>query len=159
MAVGGLVGQNNNQAGYSTFDGITYSYALIGGRVAGTWHIGGLVGWNMDLPLSFCYAHAAGGVASIAPDADNQYAIGGLVGKNADATVNGLISYCYALSDVSGDEYVGGLLGGSGSVTGSDSYFNSANTENGYGNAVSLANMKLQSIFAGQPMKMSKLFA
>ncbi len=176
--VGGLVGGNDNLSDYSVFDGISYSYALIGGRVAGVWNIGGLVGLNDDMPLSFCYAHAAGGVISNATDSSEQQTIGGLVGRNDDATINGTISYCYALSDVTGYRYigglvgqngsgtsavtacyatgavtgstgVGGLLGYSGSVTGSDSYFNSANTENGYGNAVSLANMKLQDTFAG----------
>jgi hypothetical protein len=42
--------------------------------------------------------------------------IGGLVGRNQNASVNGAIRNCYALSDVSGDRYVGCLVGTNGSA-------------------------------------------
>jgi hypothetical protein len=89
--VGGLVGYNSNNSI------ITGSYAS--GTVTGQYDIGGLVGEN-DGTVTNCYA--IGWVIA------SGYSVGGLVGINDSGT----ISNCYAIEKVSGDHYVGGLVGG-----------------------------------------------
>lgn len=174
--VGGLVGHHDNSDDLATIDGIlTHCFAKIGGRVnASDVNAGGLAGTIDRMPVAFCYAYAAGGVSADGTDGDGHYA-GGLVGFVGYGT--GAISNCYALSDVTGNRYLGGLVGymyiGSidqcyatgvvddsgtdigglvgGHYTGpvTDSYCNSANTVSTYGTPVSLSDMMLQSTFAG----------
>ena len=57
----------------------------------------------------------------------------------------GSVDYCYATGVVSGGY---GLIAQM-ETTCNNSYFNSANTDNGYGTAVSLSNMQLQSTYSG----------
>ncbi len=93
--VGGLVGKNWNGS-------IIDSHAT--GAVSGTSLVGGLVGWNSQSDINGSYA--TGDVTGLG--GASQY-IGGLVGYND--TEFGMISGSYASGVVSGDYYVGGLVG------------------------------------------------
>jgi len=88
-AVGGLVGSN-----YGT---IRKSYAT--GNVSGRWAVGGLVGFNANSG-TISYSYATGKVTGTG------YYIGGLVGDNYGAITNS-----YASASVTGDTFVGGLVG------------------------------------------------
>jgi hypothetical protein len=99
-SVGGLVGSN--------WFGGTVSNCYSTGAVSGTYGVGGLVGDN-DSSISNCYSTGAvsGGSGS--------FYVGGLVGLNAVAGNIGSISNCYSTGAVSGSTSVGGLVGGNGS--------------------------------------------
>ena|GEM_PF-4814538 len=93
-ATGGLVGYNGD------YSNIKFSYAT--GNVEGTFRVGGLVGENEygNITQSF----ATGAVVGTA----NR--VGGLVGSNTgDAEIG--IHDAYAIGSVTGDTYVGGLVG------------------------------------------------
>lgn len=94
--VGGLVGENN--AG-----GVLNCYAT--GAVSASVFGGGLVGLNDGGGVTNCYA--TGTVRGYEHDAYADQYIGGLVGQNYD----GGIMVSYAVGAVSGDSYVGGLVG------------------------------------------------
>ena len=96
-SIGGIVGLNNGI--------IEKSYAT--GEVSGTggWNsfaIGGLIGYNFGT-VSECYstgnARGTGFTVTVG--------IGGLIGANE----NSIVEHCYATGNVSGDWYVGGLMG------------------------------------------------
>jgi hypothetical protein len=73
-------------------------------------YIGGLVGFNLDGPITKCYS-----TGSVSGTGDY---VGGLVGLNG----YGSISNCYSASSVSGTDGVGGLVGSNESGTISNSY-------------------------------------
>ncbi len=91
--IGGLVGKNDGT--------INNSYAR--GDVNGRNHLGGLVGATFDATIKNSYA------AAEVTGYRNAYttAIGGLVGNNVDSTVKN----CFTLGMVSGDDYIGGVVG------------------------------------------------
>jgi hypothetical protein len=90
--LGGLVGFNAN-AGY-----IESSYAI--GDVTGVSAVGGLVGYNEYVGfINNCYA-----TGDVYGDDDNSFT-GGLVGVN-----DGNISNSYAIGEVTGNYYLGGLV-------------------------------------------------
>ncbi|MEN6307361.1 MAG: GLUG motif-containing protein [Anaerohalosphaeraceae bacterium] len=97
--VGGLVGIHNSGT-------ITACYAV--GSISGHKDmIGGLVGFNgWAGTITGCYA---GGAVSTTL---YSFYVGGLVGKN-----DGTIKTCYATGSVSGESYVGGLVGYNSSGT------------------------------------------
>ncbi|WP_421954681.1 YDG domain-containing protein [Polaromonas sp.] len=86
---GGLAGLNSGS--------ISNAYAT--GGVSGTGTVGGLVGWNAG---SISNSYAGGSVATTTNNA------GGLVGYNFGGSS---ISNAYATGNVSGVDYVGGLVG------------------------------------------------
>jgi hypothetical protein len=89
-AVGGLVGHN--------YGPVSNSYAT--GNVIGSGYgVGGLIGYNSGAVSN---THATGSVNG------GDYGVGGLVGKNVGA---GAISNSYAMGDVHGDQFAGGLVG------------------------------------------------
>jgi hypothetical protein len=90
--IGGLVGTN----GYNST--IRNSYAT--GTVSGVYSVGGLIGYNNSL-VEGSY-HKTGTVTGL-------QRIGGLVGDNS-----GTISESYSESNISGNQYLGGLSGYSG---------------------------------------------
>ena len=92
--VGALVGYNIGTISYSYASGSVSSNRGTG------MYVGGLVGYNTG---TISYSYATGTV-----EAGFDYA-GGLVGYSDDGT----ISYSYATGDVTGDDYVGGLVGSS----------------------------------------------
>jgi PGF-pre-PGF domain-containing protein len=101
--VGGLVGLN-----YGT---VTNSYAT--GNVIGRARVGGLVGWNYGGTVTNSYA--TGDVTG------SVNVVGGLVGSN-DGTVANSYATGTVTATVTGDDYIGGLIGlntGSGTVTNS----------------------------------------
>ena len=103
---GGLIGRNI----YGT---VTWCYAT-GAVTGGTDYSancnGGLVGYNSSGTISQSYA-----TGSVTTGVD---LAGSLVGAN-----DGTVSQCYAVGEVSGAEYVGGLVG-NGAAGVSDSYWN-----------------------------------
>ena len=90
--VGGLVGHIDM--------GTISNCCWIGDRVAGSWHVGGLAGYNKEsYSTSIIKSFATGNV-------EGQGYVGGLVGENRVKLAN-----CYANGDVHGDSSVGGLVG------------------------------------------------
>ncbi len=94
--VGGLIGGNSG-----TSHKTIASYAV--GSVSGDWKVGGLVGENRGESLVLA-SYATG-------DVSGNHAVGGLVGDN-----HGVISACYAMGSVSGNDsldsvVIGGLVG------------------------------------------------
>ncbi|HNV97545.1 MAG TPA: GLUG motif-containing protein, partial [bacterium] len=109
--VGGLVGRFNNG---------TISNSYSSASVTGTYDVGGLVGFNAG---TITDSYATGNVNTGITTID---LVGGLVGYNY-----GDISSSYATGNVGGDDYIGGLVGGTdngnisnsfatGDVTGAD---------------------------------------
>ncbi len=94
---GGLIGYNNDGA---ISNCSVEPYAPGTSTVSGVGYTGGLIGTNTG-SISNC--HTVGKVQASGECA------GGLVGHN----LNGTIQYCYATGDVSGTNYVGGLVGAS----------------------------------------------
>jgi hypothetical protein len=90
--------------GYIDSDGEVNSLGLESFATSGDDDVGGLVGRNdsYDSSINNCY--------SIGTANGTGYNVGGLVGSN-----NGSVSNCYSNSNVSGDDYVGGLVGSNGS--------------------------------------------
>ena len=87
--VGGLVGDNSG----------TVSRCRSQGAVNGTGgHVGGLVGYNCTGIIATSYS-----TSSVIGTGEN---VGGLVGRN-----DGGVTQCCSAGTVSGDEYVGGLVG------------------------------------------------
>lgn len=109
--VGGLVGSN--------FDNSNVTNSYSDSTVVGNWVVGGLVGGNEGF---INYSNSTGSVDSFYEDA------GGIVGYNAPS---GMITNSYSLSNVSGTNGLGGLIGtnngsiensySQGSVTGTGS--------------------------------------
>lgn len=160
LYVGGLIGVNNSTAT------VNHCYAV--NTVTGVstpYDTGGLIGRNFA-DITICYA--TGNVSGYIN-------VGALIGLNASSAV---VTYCYATGNTSGSLRVGGFIGeiqsgcvvnycyGTGlansgssggligalngtSCTVTNSYCNSANTDNGYGTGTSLSNMQLQSTFSG----------
>jgi len=99
--VGGLVGfMSDNNQGMAT----TINNAYSSGTVSGVKNVGGLVGWYTGTLSSITSAHTTGNVTG---SGDN---VGGLVGRSDSGAINTV----YATGDVSGVNYVGGLIGSSG---------------------------------------------
>lgn len=121
--IGGLVGCNYR----------TISQSFAAGNVSGTWYIGGLVGENFDPKLINCYAWG-----SVVGDVDYSSNVGGLAGWTSGDVVN-----CYAVGSVSGIDNLGGLIGNKG-TSGNiiNSYYNSSNSNNGYGTPKTLTELK-----------------
>ncbi|MHC4237582.1 MAG: GLUG motif-containing protein [Planctomycetota bacterium] len=90
-AVGGLIGYNFEGSVINSNSNIE----LVGGRS----YFGGLVGENSNGTMNSC--HSTGQI--IAMDA---FYIGGLIGNN-----EGFVTNCSSSCDVSGQDYVGGLVG------------------------------------------------
>ena len=88
--VGSLVGGLDN--------GTISNCYVQGGRISGYVFVGGLVGDNWLGTLTNCYAEYA--------SVSGSSTIGGLAGRNA-----GLIDICYTTGSVTGNQYVGGLVG------------------------------------------------
>jgi filamentous hemagglutinin family protein len=97
--VGGLVGYNEGSAS-GTMGTISNSYST--GAVNGPSQVGGLVGKNYYGAISNSYSTGEVGVSGT-PESG----FGGLVGYNE----GGAISNSYSTGAVSGDNYVGGLVG------------------------------------------------
>jgi hypothetical protein len=124
--VGGLVGSN--------YAFITDCYST--GGVTGVSIVGGLLGYN-DGTLTQCYSTSAvdgnysvGGLVGFdRGDVTKCYSIGEIIGLGQDShCIGGLVgqkestvTHCYSTSGVSGDQYVGGLVGRNhaGSIAGS----------------------------------------
>lgn len=124
--------------GYS--EGEISNIGLINVNVSGLNSVGGLVGWQDGGFINNSYA--SGNIVS----SDSSWWVGGLVGTQGDATIansyfignvtssssiyvgglvgesSGLIDYSYASADVTGFEWVGGLVGSQGSSTVNNSY-------------------------------------
>jgi len=80
---------------------------VMGGNISGGYNVGGLVGKNYKGQITECYAKCQ---VSGAKDA-----IGGLV---SEASSYSSVSNSYSISNISGDFYVGGLIGqNSGAIT------------------------------------------
>ena len=97
--IGGLVGEN--YAGSSPI-----SYSNSGSTVKAddsSQYVGGLMGANKYSVVTKCFA--TGKVDIISGNVDY---VGGLIGYNASSSN---VNNCYALGDVEGDNYVGGLAG------------------------------------------------
>ena len=93
--VGGLVG---------SMGGGLIRKCYVTGAVTGSNYvggIGGLVGGNYAGTIEACYAMGSVAATSISAN------VGGLVGQN----YGGTIEHCYATSKVTGNNYVGGLIG------------------------------------------------
>ena len=117
-SVGGLVG-------YCRYGSISTSYSTC--MVTGSGNLGGLVGWNANSVIDMSYSTGkvtgtggcVGGLVGFNSNGNitcsgstgavmsEDYAVGGLVGRNRD----GEVTYCYSTSGVSGDRWVGGLVG------------------------------------------------
>ena len=118
IAVGGLVGDNNNGAN------ITKSYST--GSVTGEYDVGGLVGSNRNTTIEKSYSHSnvsggdkVGGLVGenrrysnitnsfSSGEVSGNYDVGGLVGYNRNAN----ITKSYSKGSVTGEYDVGGLVG------------------------------------------------
>lgn len=130
--VGGFVGGNSSSG--------TINVCYATGQVFGGGFVGGFAGENNSGTVSYCYATSSvtsysGVVGGLVGEnyangtINNSYStgsvtskglrIGGLVGYN----LSGTVSYCYSVSQVVGDYYVGGVVGFNyGSATISDCY-------------------------------------
>jgi hypothetical protein len=120
--------------GYNMFGSISNCYST--GAVSGFYAAGGLVGYNDNNgSISDCYS--TGSVSGYS-------GVGGLVGVNRSG-----ISNCYSTGAVSGDNGVGGLAGyNDGSISGC--YFLiTIGPDNGYGEPLTDEQMKQQNSFAG----------
>jgi hypothetical protein len=127
-------GAGNDYLGlFGLFDGFmgeVKNLGLEGGSVCGDCKIGGLVGENWDgFVVSHCYSNA---------DVKGVMDVGGLVGSN----LQGIVLKCHYSGSVSGEYYIGGIVGGNlgivlncysdGSVSG-DEYVGGLVGENGWG--------------------------
>jgi len=97
--IGGLIGFVGDQGAVGTT--VTNSYAT--GAVSGSDTVGGLVG-VLKGGDTISHSYATGSVTALDPN--DGYEIGGLVGED-----RGLIEYSYATGTVSGEGWVGGLVG------------------------------------------------
>ncbi len=94
-SIGGLVGE--------VYRGTVSQCYSTGSVAGGSLFVGGLVGWNADLPylwcanISQCYSTST---------VSGKWYVGGLVGGNTGGITN-----CYSTGTVSGSSYVGGLVG------------------------------------------------
>ena len=101
--VGGVVG-SNGITNASTYGVITHCYAT--GNVTATgYNVGGVAGENVN-ECTIQSSYATGNVIATGTDANNGRKVGGVVGING-----GVIQNCYATGNVSGLEYVGGIIG------------------------------------------------
>jgi len=102
-AVGGLVGNNNNNT-------ITNSFANV--DTTGDYEVGGLVGYNdsSNADITKCYATG---------DVKGNTSVGGFVGRSFNSAT---ITDSYATGNVNGISDVGGFIGKTGWVTITDSY-------------------------------------
>jgi len=127
VSVGGLVGEKGSNVGEN--NGLV-SGCYVAGSVNGQHGVGGLIGQSYDNSIdSYSTAEVTGTnnrigglVGSNYADIEDSYAtgdvngssssqeVGGLVGKNDD----GVIKECFAKGDVSGQAWVGGLVGADG---------------------------------------------
>jgi hypothetical protein len=129
---GGLIGRNKAD--------ISLCFAT--GDVTGEINVGGLVGWNrLDAEITRCYARGNTSGTAFA---------GGFLGE---IQPGGVINYSYA-TGLSNGGAGGGLVGGLFGATPPDpsvtnSFCNDANTDNGYGTELSLANLQIQASFPG----------
>lgn len=96
--VGGLIGESYRSSGSDVIDA-SYSTSAVTGES----YIGGLVGSN-EIDISASYAK--GSVTGVEEDSIGCEYAGGLIGNNTAPIRNS-----YAWGDVSGYEYVGGLVG------------------------------------------------
>jgi hypothetical protein len=117
-AVGGLVGQNLGRIERSS---------VVGGSIRGSYYVGGLVGLtqnscdqtnNVLIRESFSTAQVTGSATGYA-------AAGGLVGGAGECTT---IERSFASGAVTGEQFVGGLVGDAFNVTIRDSYASGATT-------------------------------
>ena len=118
-SVGGLVGDNNAGA-------ISNSFST--GMVSGANSVGGLVGWNYGGSISDSYS--TGTVSST-----GGWYIGGLVGNNESTAVTSTITSSHSTGDVTGSgNFVGGLVGRNygGTISISDSHSTGAVSGNDY---------------------------
>ncbi|MBE0650264.1 MAG: T9SS type A sorting domain-containing protein [Bacteroidales bacterium] len=117
-SIGGLVGDNAGivQSSYAT--------SSISGSV-GSSYVGGLVGTNFGTVKN---SYATGSVLGNS----GSYYVGGLVGNNYASYLSTSIINCYATGSVSGDNYVGGLVGwnvdNGGYAVITDSFWNTETT-------------------------------
>jgi len=88
-------------AGYTVTSGTISNCYATGTIAANNDYVGGLVGYNWKANISRCYANV-----TVTVSGDRNYT-GGLVGFNTEA----VIQDCYSRGDVSGYNYVGGLVG------------------------------------------------
>ncbi|MEN6334252.1 MAG: GLUG motif-containing protein [Phycisphaerales bacterium] len=95
--VGGLVGLNDQAAGWPPRAHAFLTECYCTSNVVGDFEVGGLVGWNMNGLIANCYS--AGAV-------DARNSVGGLAGEN-----DGTIMHCYSIGTVAGETRVGGLVG------------------------------------------------
>jgi hypothetical protein len=121
-SVGGLVGTNgsggtitNCHASCTVLSSSLHTGGLVGmggGRIANSYtsgdvfgdnYVGGLVGRNNEGTINNCYSSG-----SVTAQGDN---VGGLVGNNI-----GTISDCYSSVQVSGKDFIGGLVGRNGDL-------------------------------------------
>ena len=113
-AEGAVKGDSNYVGGLAgcTKNGVIESSYHIGGNVMGSSSVGGLVGAMTGSSGSVTGSHSEGNVIGT-----GNY-VGGLVGYGGNYSIG--TSY-HEKGNVSGKDYVGGLAGGAGSVTGSHS--------------------------------------
>ena len=97
--IGGLIGFVGDQGAVGT--AVMNSYAT--GAVSGSDTVGGLVGF-LKGGDTISHSYATGSVTALDPN--DGYGVGGLVGED-----RGLIEYSYATGTVSGEGWVGGLVG------------------------------------------------
>ncbi len=98
--VGGSVGTNSN----GTLDGV-FATGVVKSDLN---NAGGLIGWNEGTGSLIQNSYATGSVtASVKGGDDANGAAGGLIGR----LVTGTVRYSYATGSVSGNDWVGGLVG------------------------------------------------
>ena len=126
---GAVKGDSNYVGGLSghTKNGVIESSYHIGGNVMGSGYVGGLVGAMTGSSGSVTGSHSEGNVIGT-----GNY-VGGLVGYGGNYSIG--TSY-HEKGNVSGKDYVGGLAGSSGSVTGSHSEGDVTGTGNYVGGLV-----------------------
>ena len=90
--------------GYNFYGTITDCHSTA--STMGTHDVGGLVGWNFEGKISGC--SSSGNVQGRLESSH----LGGLVGTNNSIGNRAEIINCYSCGDVSGETYLGGLVGG-----------------------------------------------
>lgn len=159
-AIGGLAGKS---------DGNVINCHATGAVTGSGFGTGGLIGYASTV-VSCCYAtgsvsgvNATGGLIGCTPTGGNTCTVsdsyargnvtgtgnytGGLIGSNGN---NCSILRCYETGTVTGSTSTGGLVGYMyGAYTLTSCYYNNANKNNGYGTAMTLANMRLQATYSG----------